>query len=186
MQTQFESNIQRFRPILLSIAEAMISPTFRGQLEASDLVQQTFLEAHCDAEKLAGTENGALFEWLRTCLRHNMLDAVKQLKTQKNDLKRQMRISELAESFDRMEQLLVADQTSPSQIAERNEQILIMLAVLQEIPPDQKTAVIMKHLRGCSLKEIAEELNRSESATAGLLHRGRQNLVAAMEGRGQV
>lgn len=186
MQTPFEKDIQRFRPILLSIAEAMISPTLRGHLEASDLVQQTFLEAHCNAEKLAGTESAPLFGWLRICLKNNLLDAVKHLKSQKNDLKRQMRISELAESFDRMEQLLVADQTSPSQIAERNEQILILLALLQEIPPDQKTAVIMKHLRGCSLKEIAEELNRSESATAGLLHRGRQNLVAAMESRRQV
>jgi RNA polymerase sigma-70 factor (ECF subfamily) len=185
MQTQFEMHIQRFRPILLSIAEAMISPALRGHLEASDLVQQTLLEAHCADAKLADAEGAPLFVWLQKSLKHNLLDAVKHLHTQKRDMSRQVRIADVAESFDRIEHLLIADQTSPSQIVERKEQVLWMLACLQELPADQKTAVIMKHLQACSLKEIAEALNRSESATGGLLDRGRKNLIDAMEGRGQ-
>ena len=43
----------------------------------------------------------------------------------------------------------------------------------------------MKHLQGCSLRDIAQALNLTEPAVAGLLHRGRQHLVAAMETRGQ-
>ena len=46
----FEGALERFRPVLVTIAEAMISPAYRGDIEASDLVQQTLLEAHTARE----------------------------------------------------------------------------------------------------------------------------------------
>jgi RNA polymerase sigma-70 factor (ECF subfamily) len=171
--------------MLLSRAETMISPTFRKELDASDLVQQTLMEAHCHAEKLSGIGSAPFFVWLKTALKHNVLDAVKHLKTQKHDWKRRLRISERADSFDRVENELVANQTSPSQIVQRNEQISILLGYLQELPSNQRKALSMKHLQGSTLKEIAEALCLSESAVAGLLHRGREQLVALMEVRGQ-
>jgi DNA-directed RNA polymerase specialized sigma24 family protein len=42
----------------------------------------------------------------------------------------------------------------------------------------------MKHLRGLSLKEVAEAMQLSESAAAGLLHRGRQRLAQCLEEHG--
>jgi RNA polymerase sigma-70 factor (ECF subfamily) len=80
-----------------------------------------------------------------------------------------------------LEQLFVAGDTSPSQIVQRNEQISLMLAAIQELPENQRTAIIMKHLRGHSLREVAELIGLSEPATAGLLHRGRLQLVRCME-----
>ena len=183
--TSFTRNIERFRPILLTLAEAMISPKLQCDLEASDLVQQTLMEAHHHADKLASTESAPFFAWLRTCLKHNILDSIKHLKTQKQGIRRRERASELAHSFDQLDKVFVSDQTSPSQIAQRNEQITILLEILQDLPSNQRTAVIMKHLRGCSLREIAEALCLSEAAVAGLLHRGRQRLVALMENHGR-
>ena len=81
--SRVEENLQRFRPVLLSLAETLISPAFRGDLEASDLVQQTLLEAHGHSELLATLGDAPFFQWLRKALRHNVLDAVKSLKTQK-------------------------------------------------------------------------------------------------------
>lgn len=176
-----EKNLQRFRPMLVSLAETLISPAFGGDLEASDLVQQTLLEAHRNTELLATLGDAPFFQWLRQALRHNVLDAVRNLKTQKNDIALKVRGSDLEESFVKLEHVLVADETSPSQVVQRNEQIAIMLSALQELPDNQRTAVIMKHLRGHSLKEVAEALGLTESATAGLLHRGRRKLVGWME-----
>jgi RNA polymerase sigma-70 factor (ECF subfamily) len=179
-KSDFEVALERFRPVLVTIAEAMISPAYRGDIEASDLVQQTLLEAHAGAGVLAPLDEGPFFGWLRKALQNNMLDAVKRLNTQKHDVSRRVRESELEESFARLEQVLAGDETSPSQLASRNEQIATMLSSLQELPDKQRTAVIMKHLQGLSLKEVATSLNLSESATAGLLHRGRQNLIHRM------
>ena len=178
--SDFEGALERFRPVLVTIAQAMISPAYRGDIEASDLVQQTLLEAHAGAGTLDPLDEGPFFGWLRKALQNNMLDAVKRLNTQKHDVGRRVRESELEESFARLEQVLAGDETSPSQLASRNEQIATMLASLQELPDKQRMAVIMKHFQGLSLKEVATSLDLSESAAAGLLHRGRQNLTHRM------
>ena len=112
------------------------------------------------------------------------MDAVKHLTAQKHDVRRTIRTSELEGSFARLEQFFHADDTSPSQIVERNEQFIMMAAAIQELPTNQRTAIIMKHLQGHSLKEVAAVLGLSESATAGLLHRGRQYLVRCLESTG--
>jgi len=180
--THVVESLNEFRPVLLTLAEAMISSTLRGDLEASDLVQQTLLEAHCNAEQLAVMNKGAFFSWLlRSALNRDVLDAVKHLKAQKNDVRRRVRESDLEASFIRLEQVLIADETSPSDVLQRNEQICIMLAALQTLPDNQRRAVIMKHLNGRSLKEIAEILGLSEPAEAGVLHRGRQRLAQCLE-----
>ena len=179
--THVGKSLNHFRPVLLTLAEAMISSTLRGDLEASDLVQQTLLEAHCNAEKLALMSRDALFSWLRSALKHNVLDEVKHLMAQKNDIRRRVRASDLEASFIKLEQVLIADETSPSEVVQRNEQICIMLSALQTLPDNQRRAVMMKHLNGRSLKEIAEVLGLSEPATAGVLHRGRQRLAKCLE-----
>lgn len=171
----------KFRPVLLTLAETMISPSLRGNFDASDLVQQTFFKAHRNADQLAAIGERPIFAWLRKALRHNFLDAVKHLKAQKNDIRRTRRCSEIGESFHHIEQFFAADEPSPSQFAQRNEQITLMLAAIQELPTNQRTAIILKHLRGHTLKEVAEALQLSEDAIAGLLHRGRQQLVQRLE-----
>ena len=174
-------SLDHFRPVLLTLAEAMISSTLRGDLEASDLVQQTLLEAHCNAEKLALMSRDALFSWLRSALRHNVLDEVKHLMAQKNDIRRRVRASDLEASFIKLEQILIADETSPSDVVQRNEQICIMLSAIQTLPDNQRRAVILNHLNGRSLSETAEALGLSESAVGGALHRGRKQLAKCLE-----
>lgn len=179
--TPVAQRLNHFRPVLLTLAEAMMSSTLREDLEPSDLVQQTLLEAHCNAEQLAAMSQAAFFSWLRSALTHNVLDAVKHLKAQKNDVRRRVRASDAEGSFLRLEQILIADQTSPSEVVQRNEHICRMLAALQTLPDNQRRAVILKHLNGRSLRDIAETLGLSEPAAAGVLHRGRQRLAQCLE-----
>ncbi len=182
--TNVDHALQELRPVLISLAEALVSPVFRGHIDASDLVQQTMLEAHCNADILETLDERRLFGWLRTALKHNLLDAVKQLKTMKNDIARRVGEVDLEESFARLDNIVASDESSPSQIFLRNEQITLMLSSLQTLPTNQRMAVIMKHLRGHSLKEVAELLGVTQSAAAGLLHRGRQQLLRSMEKSG--
>ncbi len=181
--SHLETRIQRLRPVLVTLAEALISPALRVELDASDLVQQTLMEAHQQSHILAAFDDGPFFGWLQKALRHNLLDAVKHLNTQKNDAARRVRVSDIEDSFIRLEELLVSDETSPSESLQRNEQTAQLLAAIQELPGNQKEAIILKHLRGLSLQQVAEELGLSESATAGLLHRGRKRLVERLEHR---
>jgi RNA polymerase sigma-70 factor, ECF subfamily len=180
-QQQTEDDLERRRPILISLAEALLSPAFRGHIDPSDLVQQTLMEAHCNIEKLSKLDEAPLLTWLHSALKHNVLDAVRHLRTAKKNVARNVRIGDLQNSFVRLEQLLVAHDTSPSQVLQRNEDISRMLAALQTLPFKQRMAIILKHLRGHTLEEVSEMLEVSESAVAGLLHRGRQQLLLCMK-----
>jgi RNA polymerase sigma-70 factor, ECF subfamily len=163
-QQQTEDDLERHRPILLTLAETLLSPAFRGHVDASDLVQQTLMEAHCNSGELGKLDDAPLLAWLHSALKHNVLDAVRHLRTAKNNIARNLRIGDLQKSFVRLEQLLVAHDTSPSQVLQRNEDISRMLAALQTLPSNQRMAVILKHLRGHTLREISEMLEVSESA----------------------
>ena len=175
--SRVEGNLERFRPVLVSLAEALISPSLRGHIEASDLVQQTMLEAHQNVQLLSTLPDAPFFQWLRTALKHNLLDAVKSAQSLKHDVGRKLRACELEESFLKLDALLVADQTTPSQVAQRNEQMSELLAALQQLSENQRKAIICRHLQGLSLKATADMLGFTESRTAGLLHRGRKSLV---------
>ncbi len=76
----------------------------------------------------------------------------------------------------RLEAWLAAEQSSPSAIAEKNERLLRLAEALEQLPEVQRDAVVLHHLRGLPLAELAAQLGRSEGAAAGLLHRGIKRL----------
>ncbi len=181
-QQQTEDDLERHRPILISLAEACflrLSWTYRRIRSRSADTHGSTLQYRRSGQAWT---NAPFFAWLHSALKHNVLDAVKHLRDSKEQHCQKYPYRVISRtSFVRLEQLLVANDTSPSQVLQRNEDISRMLAALQTLPSNQRMAVILKHLRGHTLKEISEMLEVSESAVAGLLHRGRQQLLLCMK-----
>jgi len=75
-----------------------------------------------------------------------------------------------------VEQWLAAEQSSPSQHAIRQEELLRMAESLASLPESQRRAIELHHLEGRPLAEIAAELGSTKAAVAGLLHRGLKTL----------
>jgi RNA polymerase sigma-70 factor (ECF subfamily) len=70
----------------------------------------------------------------------------------------------------------VADQSSPSQQAMRQEQSLRLAEALATLPELQREVLLLKHCEGWSLDAIAEHLGRTPAAVASLLRRGLKQL----------
>ena len=68
-----EDVIERYRQYLVMLADRQLDSRLRGKLDASDVVQQTLLEAHQNQEQFRGTYEGELVAWLRKILAHNLL-----------------------------------------------------------------------------------------------------------------
>ena len=84
-------------------------------------------------------------------------------------------------SSARLEAWLAAEQSSPSQKAQRNEQVLQLCEALDELPESQREAVQLHYWQDCTLAEIAEQMDRTPAAVAGLLKRGLRKLRELMQ-----
>ena len=78
----------------------------------------------------------------------------------------------LEQSSRRLEAILAADQTSPSQRVMRHEQLIRLADAIAQLPDDQRQAVELRHLQGLATAEIAQQMNRSVAAIGGLFQRG--------------
>ena len=64
--------LRRFEKVLLLFARRHFPADLQAKGSASDLVQDTFLDAQRDFPHFAGTTEGELLAWLRCLLRHNI------------------------------------------------------------------------------------------------------------------
>jgi RNA polymerase sigma-70 factor (ECF subfamily) len=173
--------LERYRAYLLILARMQLAGPLRARMDPSDIVQQTLLEAHARRDQCPAAL-GARSAWLRQVLVNNLRDAARGAHRDKRDVRRETNLeAELADSSARMEGWLAEERSSPSQRLSREEDVLRLAEVLARLPDDQRDAVVLHHLQGRTLSEVAGAMSKSESAVAGLLHRGLKNLRALLE-----
>lgn len=174
-------DLDHFRSYLLLLARIRLDRKLRAKLDASDIVQQTMLEAHQAIATFRGEDQAAQAAWLRQILARNLANAVRDMTREKRDVTRERSIhAGLDESSSKLAGWLQAHQSSPSEHIQRQERALLLARALSNLPEQQREAVILRHFHECSLAEIADELSTTTAAVTGLLHRGLKNLRAAI------
>jgi RNA polymerase sigma-70 factor (ECF subfamily) len=175
-------HVERFREYLCLLARAHLSPNHPAKIEASDVVQQTLLKAHEQRGQFRGRSDAELAGWLRQMLVNHLADALRWGQRNKRDVRRERSLeAAIEDSFSRAEDWLAGHDTSPSHQAMKIEQLLRLTDAIAQLPDGQREAVVLHHLQGCSLADIAHELRRTEPAIAGLLHRGLKRLRELMK-----
>jgi len=170
-------DLQRFRSYLLVLARMKLDRKLRGKLDASDVVQQTLMEAHQALESFRGDDTAAQAAWLRQILARNLANAVRDLTRAKRDVHKERSLqTDIDASASHLEGWLAADRSSPSQHAERHEWALHLAEALAQLPESQRDAVLLRHFQGLALAEIGEQLECTTGAVTGLLQRGLKNL----------
>jgi RNA polymerase sigma-70 factor (ECF subfamily) len=111
-----DRGLERFRSYLLLLARARLDPLVRAKVGASDVVQQTLLEAHRDRDRFRGRTVGEQAAWLRQILARNLANVVRDRRRDKRDVAREQGLqAAVDESAARLEGWLAAEQLSPSQ-----------------------------------------------------------------------
>ena len=174
--------LEQYRRYLALIADVQIGQRLRGKVDASDLVQETFLEAHQNFGRFRGTSEPELVRWLRQILAANLADLLRRyLGAQGRDVRLER---EIEDAFDRSSVLLdrglVAPTSSPSQQAARREQAVVLADALAELPDDYREVIVLRHLEGLTFPEIAARMRRSLDSVEKLWMRGLARLRQVM------
>jgi RNA polymerase sigma-70 factor (ECF subfamily) len=174
--------LERFRAYLHLLARLHMDPRLRGKLDPSDVVQQTFLQAHRALGQFRGQNEAELAAWLRRILAHSLTHAARDAGRAKRDLARERSLGEaLDASSARLVSWLAADQSSPSQKADHNEQCLRLADALAELPEAQQEAVVLHNWQNWTVADIGRHLGKSPMAVAGLLKRGLKQLRTRLD-----
>lgn len=171
-----ELELEKHRPYLVLLAQMNLGHGLQAKLDASDIVQQTLLEAHRKREQFRGQGEAELAAWLRQMLAYAIADLRRDYRRGKRDIARERALAVSLEDSSCQLEALAAQHSSPSEKAVRHENMVRLAAALLKLPQDQRQAVELKHLQGLRIADIAGLLERSETAVGGLLRRGMTRL----------
>jgi RNA polymerase sigma-70 factor (ECF subfamily) len=175
--------LEAFRGYLLLLARLQVGRRLRGKADPSDLVQETFLEAHRDFDRFQGTTEAELAAWLRRVLASNLTDFARRFAGCRRDVLLERQVEhELDRSSRALDGALVARGSSPSQKAARRERAVRLADALERLPADYREVLVLRHLEGLSFPEAARRLGRSLDGVKNLWARALRRLRAALGG----
>jgi RNA polymerase sigma-70 factor (ECF subfamily) len=154
-----------YRNYLRLIARSMLDSALRLQLDASDLVQDTFLKAHRQFASFAGRDEPELIAWLRQILVHTLADQARYHRRRSRNHRRQVSLEGLLEQAGGAAQQALADSLpSPSSLAVRRERAVLLADALEKLPADYREVFVLRNIEHIPFNEIAVRMGRSPGA----------------------
>lgn len=169
------------------LAQTQLDRRVRRRVSASDLVQETLLEAHRDFSDFRGVTTAEFVGWLRRILVHNLIRASeKHLQTDKRDVRREVYIHRLhatiEQSNSRFENVLVGRNESPSSEMGRHERLRLLADAMAELPTEHRQIIVLRHIEGLPFSDIAKQMDRTSGACRMLWLRAINQLRARLDG----
>lgn len=175
--------LEGFRSYLRLLANLQLDKRIQGKVDASDIVQQTMMQAYKARDQFRGENDKQRAAWLRQILARNLLHASRDMTRDKRDVRREQAMqAAVNDSSLRLEKLLSGDEQTPSMKVQRGEEILKVAEAIEQLPEAQREALLMHYLEQKSLAEIAEQIGKTRGSVAGLVRRA---LAALRESFGQ-
>jgi RNA polymerase sigma-70 factor (ECF subfamily) len=173
--------LECYRTYLRLLARLEIGRRLQGKLDASDLVQEAFLEAHRNFKLFQGTDEPQFANWLRQILAAKVANLVRHyFGTQARDVRVEQEVAAgLDNSSHMLGHELAASLTSPSQQAVKREQAVLLADALERLPADYREVLILRHLEGLTFPEVARRMQRTEDSVQKLWVRGLASLRKA-------
>jgi RNA polymerase sigma-70 factor (ECF subfamily) len=169
------------RPYLLLISNEELESGLHPKAGASDLVQETFLEAQQGFRAFQGTSEPELLAWLRAILRNNLANLTRRYRgTEKRCIDREVPLQ-----FTGQDDLPIGgpncENHSPSCQVMAREQLEALQRALERLPADYRLAVRLHHQEGRTFEEIGAIMSRSAEAVRKLWSRAIERLQQELE-----
>lgn len=155
--------LEQHRSYLKLLASTRIHCALQGKLDASDVVQETCVEAIRKISSFRGSSPAEFAGWLRGILANRMSKLVRRyMGTQQRNIQMEMSMRrELDEASGHFEQYFAANNSSPSAILEWNETVLELAQAIESLPEDYQQVVLLRNIQGLPFRDVANHMGRS-------------------------
>ncbi|MBX3420904.1 MAG: sigma-70 family RNA polymerase sigma factor [Pirellulaceae bacterium] len=173
--------LEACRAYLLLVAERELDPALRAKGGASDIVQETFIEAQRAFSRFSSTSHDQFLAWLRAMLLNNVTDFRRKYRgTQKRNSDREVALDAGPSSSD-WRSRLASDAPTASGEFTQQETLLEIQAALEQLPEDYRLVIAYRYEENCSFEEIALRMQRTPNAVQKLFARAIDRLQAMIE-----
>ncbi|MFL5327478.1 MAG: sigma-70 family RNA polymerase sigma factor [Gemmataceae bacterium] len=168
------------RNYLLMVADKELDPKLRAKGGASDIVQQTFLEAQQAFGRFEGGSEQELLAWLRRLLLNNVLNFRRHWV---NTDKRQVDLEvPIAPSPSRTGNSWLPDGgLTPSREMMVDERDANLNAIIARLPEDYQQVLNLRYRENRAFEKIAITMNRSANAVRKLWARAIERLQEELD-----
>ena len=149
-------------------ALVQIDQSLQGKQAASDLVQETFLDAQRCFQDFRGSTPGELHAWLKTILSNNVQDVWRQYAASR---KRQVSLELPLASDHRDVKKNGTESGSPSAQFQKHEKIAAVQRVLDALPAHYAMVIRLRHWEALSFETIAAKMDKTPDAVRQLWYR---------------
>jgi RNA polymerase sigma-70 factor (ECF subfamily) len=169
------------RAYLLLVANRRLGTDLQAKGGASDLVQDTFLEAQNDFPQFRGRTHQDLLNWLCGILRHNLADFCRRYRDR---AARQIGQEQPLSTGERagLPDQFVADTPAPQERAIAAEDAEAVRRAVARLSEDHRRVIALRHEQGRSFDDIAREMGRTAQAARKLWFRALECLRQDMKG----
>jgi RNA polymerase sigma-70 factor (ECF subfamily) len=162
---------------LLLVANKELSPELMAKAGASDLVQESFMEAQRGFEGFRGKSETELRAWLRRILLNNIANLSRQFR----DTDKRLLGRETARDDTAIEGLLDDKGESPSSVVAGREQDAALGRSMAKLPELHRQVIRWRNYERCTFEEIGGRLGRSAEAARKLWARAVEQLQQLLD-----
>jgi RNA polymerase sigma-70 factor (ECF subfamily) len=170
-RSAFQALVERYQQKVYAVTYGVLG----NRENALDATQETFIKAYRSLSGFKG--KSSFYTWLYRIAFNSAIDLGRK-ETHREEV-------EFREELDQAEEkgeFPVAPKTvNPADELMRKELGDIIEDAIQQLPPDQRTAIVLREIEGLSYKEIAKVMKCSEGTVMSRLHYGRKRLQEILE-----
>ena len=162
-QPDFDRLFERYRPVLRRVIELRLDNRMRSRLDASDVIQETQIEAFRRLPDYLERQPMPFGLWLRrTAYERLIMHRRQHVQSSKRSVRRELPLPDHSSAL--LARKLIAQGPSPSQQFNMKEQCAEVRQAVARLPETDREVLLMRHFEGLSYREIGYVLEIEPAA----------------------
>lgn len=164
-----------------------VPAALRSTIDAEDIVQEAHIEAFRRIGQFKPRGRGSFDRWILTVALTRLRNAIRRHRAAKRGGAVAVRPGDerLDDSTYALWNKLAGPRHTPSRSVARREAIQAVRRAIEELPERYRQVVWMMHIRGETVREVAQQIGRTERAVHGLSRRGLKLLAQRLQPGGE-